>query len=88
MLHANAGRLDEALRHLDRAVAAEPGSAAYLYARAAARALQGNSAAAASDLRAAIRIDPSCRHQAANDSDFERIRDEAVFIDVMDPAGE
>ncbi len=88
VVHANAGRLDEAIRLLDRAVAADPGSAAYAYARAAARALQGNATAAASDLRTAIRLDASCRHQAANDSDFERIRDEAVFIDVMDPAGE
>jgi tetratricopeptide (TPR) repeat protein len=88
VVRANAGRLDEALGLLDRAVAAVPGSAAYLYARAAVRAQKGIADGAASDLRLAIAADPTCRHQAANDPDFEKIRDEAVFIDVMEPSSD
>jgi len=88
VVRANVGRLDESLGLLDRAVAAVPGSAAYLYARAAVRAQKGMADGAASDLRLAIASDPACRHQAANDPDFERIRDEAVFIDVMEPSSD
>lgn len=88
VVRSNEGRLDEAVRLLDRAVQAKPESASYLYARAAARALQGNAEAAASDLRQAILADPLSRHQAANDPDFEKIRDEAVFIDVMEPSSD
>jgi len=85
VVRANEGNLDEAIRLYDAALQEEPGSPRIFYARAAARALQGNSAAAVADLRQAVAADPKCRHQAANDSDFERIRDEAAFIDVIEP---
>lgn len=82
---ANDGRLDEAAALLDRAVTGRQDEASYLYARAAVRALQGNADGAALDLKKAIHILPHLRFQAANDPDFERVRDEAVFIDVIEP---
>lgn len=85
VVKSNQGRVDEAVALLDAALHQEPGSARILFARAAARALQGNSAAAVADLRQAIAADPRLRHQASNDSDFEKIRDEAAFIDVIEP---
>ncbi len=82
---ANGGRLDEVIALFDRALAERPAEPTFLYARAATRALQGNAEAAAADLKAAIQGDPSLRFQAGNDTDFEKVRDEAVFIDVIEP---
>lgn len=82
---ANAGRLDDALAFLDRAAQARPDDGSVLYARAAVRGLQGNADAAASELRKAVALDAKFRYQAASDPDFDRVRDEAAFIDVIEP---
>ncbi len=82
---ANDGRLDEALVLFDAALRSAPGDAATLYARASVRALQGNSESAVADLRQAIAIEPKLRFQAGNDPDFEHIRDDAAFIDFIEP---
>lgn len=83
---ANAGRLEEAWSSLDKAVAQKPNDASILYARASVRGLQGNAEAAASDLRKAVALDPRFRFQAASDSDFDKVRDEAAFIDIIEPS--
>jgi len=85
VVRANEGALDEAIALLDRAVEREPGNASYLYARASVRALQGNAQASAADLKRSISLDPHVRFQVGNDEDFARVRDEAVFIDVIEP---
>lgn len=82
---ANDGRLDKALELLDRGLTDEPDHATLLYARASVRALQGNTEATVADLRKAISIDSTIRYQAINDPDFERVRDDAAFIDVIEP---
>lgn len=82
---ANDGRLDEALELLNRGLELEVGSARMLYARASVYALKGQADAAVADLRKAIAGDSTLRFQAGNDPDFERIRDEASFIDVIEP---
>ena len=83
---ANAGRLDEAWSILERALAARPSDASILYARASVRGLQGNVEGAASELKKALTIDPTLRFHAASDSDFDAVRDEAAFIDVIEPS--
>jgi tetratricopeptide (TPR) repeat protein len=85
VVKANAGRPDEALPLLDAALRAEPGSPRVLYARAAAWALQGNVAAAVAELRQAVAADPTVRFQAMTDADFDRVRDDAQFIDIIEP---
>ncbi len=45
----------------------------------------GNAEAAIGDLRQAIALEPQTRFQAVNDSDFERIREEPAFIDIIEP---
>jgi tetratricopeptide (TPR) repeat protein len=82
----NAGRLDEAWALLEKAIALRPGDASILYARASVRGLQGNADGAASELKRALAIDPTFRYQAASDSDFDAVRDEAAFIDVIEPS--
>ena len=85
VVRSNEGLLDEAARLLDRAVAHKPEQTAFLYARASVRALQGNAEASAADLKRAVALEPKLRYQVANDPDFERVRDEAAIIDVIEP---
>jgi Tfp pilus assembly protein PilF len=85
VMHSNNGSMDDALRLLDRALAAEPSSPRFLYARASAYALKGNKDAAIGDLRQAIALDPPVRFQAVNDPDFDPIREEPAFIDIIEP---
>ena len=88
VVSANDGQYAQAVEYLDRAARLDASSAGVLYARAAARALSGLAEGAAADLRQAVAIDPRCRFQAANDPDFDKVRDEAVFIDVIEPTPE
>ena len=85
VVRSNEGRLDEAAALLDRVLRDEPGSARALYARASVRALQGRVDLAIADLRPALSAEPTLRFQAANDPDFEKIRNEAAFIDLIEP---
>jgi tetratricopeptide (TPR) repeat protein len=86
VLASNAGQLDEAWSMLERALASRPADASILYARASVRGLQGNVDGAASELKRALAIDPTLRFHAASDSDFDAVRDEAAFIDVIEPS--
>jgi len=83
---ANAGRLDDAWALLEKAVAQRPNDASILYARASVRGLQGNVEGAAAELKKSVAIDPKFRYQAASDSDFDKVRDEAAFIDIIEPS--
>jgi tetratricopeptide (TPR) repeat protein len=85
VLLSNNGRADDAIRLLDQALQIEPQSPRLLYARAAAWALKSNAEAAVGDLRQAIVGEPQIRFQAANDPDFEAIREEPSFIDIIEP---
>lgn len=83
---ANAGRLDEAWASLEKAIAQKPNDASILYARASVRGLQGHAEGAASELKKAVALDPRFRFQATSDSDFDKVRDEAAFIDIIEPS--
>lgn len=81
----NSGDTEGAIRLLDQALQHDPTSVKVLYARASAWALSGNADSAVRDLRQAIAGDPTIRFQAVNDADFERIREEPAFIDIIEP---
>lgn len=85
VLSNNDGDSAKAIELLDMALQEQPSSAKFLYARASAWAIQGNAEAAVSDLRKAIAGEPQLRFQAVNDSDFESIREEPAFIDIIEP---
>jgi tetratricopeptide (TPR) repeat protein len=85
VLQTNEGLLDEAVDTLTRALEQQPDSVRVLYARSAARALQRRTDDAVADLRKAVGLEPTVRFQAVNDSDFDGIRDEAAFIDIVEP---
>jgi tetratricopeptide (TPR) repeat protein len=82
---SNSGAWDEALSLLDQSLVEEPNSIRCLYARACVWALKGSTSRAVSDLRQAIASEPTVRFQAVNDPDFEKIREEPSFIDVIEP---
>jgi tetratricopeptide (TPR) repeat protein len=86
VLRSNRGELDDALADLNRALETDSASPRFLYARASVYALQGRAELAAADLRRAVQADPTVRFQATSDPDFESIRDEATFIDVIEPS--
>jgi tetratricopeptide (TPR) repeat protein len=81
----NAGDIDQSLQLLTRALVDDPNSVDLLYVRACAWAKQGSAEKAVGDLRQAIAADPKVRFQAVNDPDFERIREEPAFIDIIEP---
>ncbi len=85
VIRSNEGRFDEAIQYLGNALKQDPTSPKYLYARASTLGLQGNAQLAVADLRQAVLSDPTIRFQAVNDSDFELIRDDAGFIDLIEP---
>lgn len=83
---ANSGRLDDALEMVEGAVRLDGRSAKALYARAAIHALRRSPDRAVHDLRSAVGFDPTLRFQATNDPDFDLVRDDPAFIDVVEPA--
>ena len=85
VIKSNSGQCDEAIRLLNTALQQAPSSAKALYARASAYAIKGNVEAAIGDLRQAIALEPPSRFQAVNDPDFEKIREEPAFIDIIEP---
>jgi tetratricopeptide (TPR) repeat protein len=82
---SNSGKSDAAIELLDRTLAEHPNSVESLYVRACAWALKGGAEEAVKDLRQAISLDPKVRFQAVNDPDFEKIREEPAFIDIIEP---
>ena len=82
----NEGNLDEALAILDPILQQNPTAVDPLYVRASVWALRGVADKAVADLRQAILVDPTVRFQAVNDPDFERIREEPAFIDIIEPS--
>ncbi len=82
---SNAGDWEKALKLFDQVLAEQPNSVRCLYARACTRALKGQTDRAVADLRQAIAADPRVRYQAVNDPDFEKVREEPAFIDIIEP---
>jgi len=85
VIESNSGNPSGAIQLLDQALQQTPNSTRILYARASAWALSANAEAAVNDLRQAIAIEPTIRFQAVNDPDFEPIREEPGFIDIIEP---
>ena len=83
--HANRGELDEALSFFDRGLSQEPEAENLLYASAVALAQGGRTAEAMKRLGRAIAVNAENRILALNDPDFESVRDEPEFIDLVEP---
>lgn len=88
VLESNRQRYDEALSHLDKALKMEPGDERILYATASTAALKGEREQALSMLKEAIQANPQNRIAAQHDPDFEPLRDDDAFIDLVSAARE
>lgn len=82
---SNEGRTEEALQAFEKALAGGAESAKVYYARAAALAAADRSDEAIESLRLAIETDPENRAFALGDPDFERLRELAGFVELVEP---
>jgi len=81
----NRGEFEEALKVLRQAAEIHPKNEHVLYCLAATAARAGDSAAALKALRSAIAVSPANRAQAKGDSDFDPIREDEEFIELVHP---
>jgi len=90
-LALNAGRDEEALRHLTRALADDAESGNVHYMLAVVHARRGNSEASLSHLRQAVELDPETRGGARRDPDLDSLRETEAFRQIVEapaaPAG-
>jgi len=82
---ANSGRVDDALGAFDRAEAMGFAVGRVHYARAAALALDGRLDDALAQLKLAIGVDPEHRAHSLGDPDFERLRETAGYVALVEP---
>jgi len=85
VMKANEADYDEAVKYLDRALQANPRDEKVHYVMASTLALKGERDTAIKHLREAIQIDKGNRIFARNDPDFEPIRDDEAFQNLIHP---
>ena len=82
---ANDGDCDQALVALDRASALGAPESKVRYVRAAALAVAGRNDEAVAELARAIELDPDNRAFSLGDPDFERLREMAGYVALVEP---
>ena len=82
---ANAVRVDEALESLDQALQLGAPASRVDYARAAAMAIADRNDEALSWLAKAIEADPENKAFSLGDPDFERLREMAGYVSLVEP---
>lgn len=82
---SNDGQTEPALSAFEKALAGGAEETKVYYARAAAMARAERSEEAVEDLRRAIEADPEVRAFALGDPDFERVRELATFVALVEP---
>ena len=80
----NRGEFEEALRFLGQAADQQPKNEHVLYCMAATAAQSGDVASALKSLRAAIGVNQASRAQARADADFDPIRENEEFVEILD----
>jgi tetratricopeptide (TPR) repeat protein len=81
----NRGEYEEALKFLRQAAEMHPRNEHVLYCLAATAARAGDTPAALKALRSAIGVSPDNRAHARVDSDFDPIRDDEEFVELVYP---
>ena len=85
VMKTNEADYDQAVELLDRALQHNPKDERSHYVMAATRALKGDRDAALKHLQEAIALNTQNRYYAMNDPDFESIRDEETFENLVYP---
>jgi outer membrane protein assembly factor BamD (BamD/ComL family) len=75
---------DELLKFLGQAADQQPKNEHVLYCLAASAAQSGDVSGALKSLRAAIQANPASRAQARADGDFDPIRENEEFVEILD----
>lgn len=88
ILRMNDENYEEAVKHFEKALSFEPRSEKVLYALAAAHALKGNKEESISQLKTAIRLEPRNRVRAKMDPDFDSLRTDSEFNELIEPTEE
>ena len=83
-LALNAGRDEDALRHLTRALADDAESGNVYYMLAVVHARRGNTEASLSHLRQAAELDPETRGVARRDPDLDSLRGTEAFRQIAE----
>lgn len=81
----NRGEFEEALKVLRQAAEIHPKNEHVLYCLAATAARAGDTSSALKALRSAVAASPANRAQARSDSDFDPIREDEEFIEIVYP---
>jgi tetratricopeptide (TPR) repeat protein len=79
----NRGEFEDALKYLRQAVEMHPKNEHAQYCLAATAARAGDTPSALKALRSAIAAGPSNRAQARSDPDFDPIRDDEGFVEIV-----
>ena len=80
----NRGDFDEALKLFGQAAEQQPKNEHVLYCIAVSAAQAGDVSGALKSLRAAIQANPASRAQARADVDFDPIRENEEFLEILD----
>jgi tetratricopeptide (TPR) repeat protein len=80
----NRGDFDDALKFFGQAAEQQPKNEHVLYCIAASAAQAGDVAGALKSLRAAIQANSASRAQARADGDFDPIRENEEFVEILD----
>ena len=83
VVQLNAGQLEQAAGHFERALVLDGHSDKAEYGLAAAHALRHDREKALLHLKRSIERNPENRIFAANDSDLESLRDDPEFLDLL-----
>lgn len=87
VLLSNEGRFGDAVEAYDRALDTGADPAKVHYVKAAALAMSERPDDAIAELRQALAADPETRAFALGDPDFERLREHASFVSLVEPTG-
>lgn len=85
VFYLNRADVPGALGQFEKALRIDPKSDLVHYGIASAHALAGETSRAVSALQEAIRLNEKNRVHAQNDADFDKIRDEHEFIQLVEP---
>lgn len=85
VMKANEANFDEAVEYLDRALQVDPRDERSHYVMASTRALRGERDLAIQHLKEAIALNVTNRAYAQNDPDFEPLRTEDEFQNLIHP---
>lgn len=85
IMQLNNENYKEAIKFFDKAISFDSKSEKVLYAKAAAYALSGNKEEAFTNLKAAIKNEPQNRIRAKTDPDFDSVRTDSEFNELIEP---